>query len=169
MRMVVAVMAPFAAAEPIALTQSPTAMSLAAAVCVALTVVELDVVIFKDCVWSVGGVLAFALELVPDFALLDPLPFVVRLAVVLALLPCAPLLALPPLLLPEPVPPLPGRAKLPGAKMTPVTDTVEPLTLVTFPDAKPNEASDAPPGRRKVPDGNEGCVSPFSPLPPPGA
>ena len=46
-RTVVAVTDPLVAAGPKALTQSPTARSVAAAVWVALTVVELDVVILS--------------------------------------------------------------------------------------------------------------------------
>ena len=47
MRTIVAVTDPFVAAGPRALTQSPTARSVAAAACVAVTVVELVVVSFK--------------------------------------------------------------------------------------------------------------------------
>jgi hypothetical protein len=54
-RTVSAVTAPLLAAGPNALTQSPTARSVAAAVCVALTVVEFEVVSLRVCVFGVGG------------------------------------------------------------------------------------------------------------------
>ena len=56
-RTVVAVTAPLLAAGPKALTQSPTARSVEAAVCVELTVVELDVVIVSFSVLGVVGLL----------------------------------------------------------------------------------------------------------------
>jgi hypothetical protein len=61
-RTVVAVMAPLLAAGPNALTQSPTARSVAPALCVALTVVDFEVVMVRVCV--LGGVGVFAFE--PD-------------------------------------------------------------------------------------------------------
>jgi hypothetical protein len=54
MRTVEAVTDPLAAAGPKALTQSPTARSVEAAVCVALTGVELDVVTFSVSSLGVG-------------------------------------------------------------------------------------------------------------------
>jgi hypothetical protein len=61
MRTVVAVTEPFDAAGPNALTQSPTARSVEAAVCVALTAVDPDVVIVSVCVFGVVGFLDFEL------------------------------------------------------------------------------------------------------------
>jgi hypothetical protein len=63
MRTVVAVTAPLLAAGPNALTQSPTARSPDEADLVALTVVELDVVIFKVCVLGWAGFLFFVVDL----------------------------------------------------------------------------------------------------------
>ncbi len=63
MRTVVAVTAPFVAAGPKALTQSPTARSVAAAVWVALTVVELEVVILRVSVLGLGFVVFLVFEL----------------------------------------------------------------------------------------------------------
>ncbi len=57
----VAVTAPVLALGPNALTQSPTASSLAEAVCVALTVVEPEVVILRLSVLGLVGF--FALDL----------------------------------------------------------------------------------------------------------
>lgn len=57
----VAVTAPVLAAGPNALTQSPTARSLAEAVCVVRTVVELDVVILRFSVLGVAGFFCVAL------------------------------------------------------------------------------------------------------------
>ena len=66
MRTVVAVTEPFVAAGPKALTQSPTARSVDAAVCVALTVVELAVVTLRVSVLVLGlvGFLVFDEDLV---------------------------------------------------------------------------------------------------------
>jgi hypothetical protein len=61
MRTVVAVTDPLVAAGPNALTQSPTARSPGEADCVALTVVELDVVIFSACVLGGTGFLVLVL------------------------------------------------------------------------------------------------------------
>ncbi len=63
-RTVVAVTAPLVAAGPNALTQSPTARSVAAAVCVAPTVVVLVVVILRLSVLGVVGVFAFDVDFV---------------------------------------------------------------------------------------------------------
>jgi hypothetical protein len=71
MRTVEAVTAPFDAAGPNALTQSPTARLVAAAVCVAETVVLLVVVILSFSVLGVAGLLVLELE---DFAVLPKLP-----------------------------------------------------------------------------------------------
>jgi hypothetical protein len=70
-RTVVAVTAPLVAAEPKALTQSPTARSVEAAVWVALTVVVLDVVTVSFSVLGVAGLLVL-LELFDP--LLEKLP-----------------------------------------------------------------------------------------------
>ncbi len=59
---VVAVTAPLLAAGPNALTQSPTASSLAVADWVVLTVVELDVVIMSCSFLGVAGFLAWVLD-----------------------------------------------------------------------------------------------------------
>ena len=66
MRTVVAVTEPFVAAGPKALTQSPTARSVDAAVWVALTVVELAVVTLSVSVLVLGlvGFLVFDEDLV---------------------------------------------------------------------------------------------------------
>ena len=64
MRTVVAVTEPFVAAGPKALTQSPTARSVDAAVWVALTVVELAVVTLSVSVLGVVGFLVFDEDLV---------------------------------------------------------------------------------------------------------
>ena len=56
-RTVLAVTAPLLAEEPKALTQSPTATSVEDALCVELTVVELEVVIVSFWVFPAGGVL----------------------------------------------------------------------------------------------------------------
>jgi len=64
MRTVVAVTEPLVAAGPKALTQSPTARSVAAALWVALTVVEPDVVTVSVWVLGVAGFLVFDVELV---------------------------------------------------------------------------------------------------------
>ncbi len=61
-RTVLAVTDPLLAAGPKALTQSPTARSVDAAVCVALTVVVLDVVILSVSVFVLGAVGFFAFE-----------------------------------------------------------------------------------------------------------
>ena len=63
MRTVVAVTEPLVAAGPNALTQSPTARSVAAALWVALTVVEPDVVTVSFWVLGVVGFLVFDVEL----------------------------------------------------------------------------------------------------------
>ena len=63
-RTVVAVTAPLLAAGPKALTQSPTARAVDAAVCVELTVVVLDVVILSVSVFVLGVVGFFVFE--PD-------------------------------------------------------------------------------------------------------
>ena len=63
-RTVVAVTAPLVAAEPNALTQSPTARSVDVVDWVAHTVVVLDVVILSFSVLGVGGFLASHSELV---------------------------------------------------------------------------------------------------------
>ncbi len=80
-----AVMAPVLAAGPSALTQSPRARSVAAALCVALTVVDFDVVMVKVCVLGVGGFFDFEpdvlvprgnwprLTLKPETVSVDPL------------------------------------------------------------------------------------------------
>jgi hypothetical protein len=87
MRTVVAVTEPLVAAGPKALTQLPTATSVAAAVWVALTVVELDVVILSVSVLGLVlvGFLVFDVDLVaprgnwpgvmltPDTVMADPL------------------------------------------------------------------------------------------------
>ena len=81
MRTVVAVTEPFVAAGPKALTQSPTARSVDAAVWVALTVVELAVVTLSVSVLGVVGFLVFdedlvkapGLTLMPDTVRVDPL------------------------------------------------------------------------------------------------
>jgi len=70
MRTVVAVTAPVVAAGPNALTQSPTARSVAAELCVAATVVALVVVILK---FSVLGFFAFVFVLVDLLELVDSL------------------------------------------------------------------------------------------------
>jgi hypothetical protein len=67
MRTVVAVTAPLLAAGPKALTQSPTARSLAAAVWVVLTGVELEVVTLRVSVWGCVGLVFF--ELLEEFDL----------------------------------------------------------------------------------------------------
>jgi hypothetical protein len=86
-RTVVAVTDPLVAAGPKALTQSPTARSVDVAVWVALTVVELDVVILSVSVFVLGavGFLVFdeefvvgrvndpGLMLIPDTVTVDPL------------------------------------------------------------------------------------------------
>jgi hypothetical protein len=71
MRTVEAVTAPLDAAGPNALTQSPTARLVAAAACVAETVVLLVVVILR---LSVLGVVGFLLLELEDFAVLPKLP-----------------------------------------------------------------------------------------------
>jgi hypothetical protein len=121
MRTVDADTAPFEAAGPKALTQSPTARSVAAAACVEVTVVEPAVVTLRLCVLGVAGFLFLSfLEL--DFELF---------------------------------------AKLPGEMSTPETETVEPLTEVTLPDATAID-----PNRRAAPAGNEGRVPLVPPAPP---
>ena len=84
-RTVVAVTDPLVAAGPKALTQSPTARSVDAAVWVALTVVELDVVILSVSVLGAAGFFVFdedfvvgrvndpGLMLIPDTVTVDPL------------------------------------------------------------------------------------------------
>jgi len=83
---VLAVTAPFAAAGPKALTQSPRARSLEEADCVALTVVEPEVVMVRSWVFGVAGFLALELfefapagpeklpndSVVPEIAIVDP-------------------------------------------------------------------------------------------------
>jgi hypothetical protein len=102
-----AVTDPLLAAGPIATTQSPTARSLELADCVVMTVVPLDVVSFRLCVF--GGVNFF-----------EPLePFELF------------------------------RGKFAGDNVMPDTDSVDPLTAVTFPEAMaklPNRLRMAPPG-----------------------
>ena len=93
MRTVVAVTAPVVAAGPNALTQSPTARSVAAALWVAATVVASVVVILRFSVLGVAGFFVFG---------------VVDLV---------------------------GRAKLPGERSYPETESVDPLTAVTLPVA----------------------------------
>ncbi len=67
MRTVLAVTAPFVAAGPNAVTQSPTARSVAAAACVAVNVVDPDVVTLRFSVLGAAGFLAFALLELLDF------------------------------------------------------------------------------------------------------
>jgi hypothetical protein len=88
-----AVTEPLLAAGPIATTQSPTATSFDVADCVVATVVLLDVVSSRFCVF--GGVNVFGR--------FDPLDL--------------------------------DRGKLPGESVMPETDSVDPLTAVTFPEA----------------------------------
>ena len=117
MRTVLAFTLPFEAAGPKALTQSPTAKTLALAVCVVVTVVDPVVVIVTFCVFGVAG-----------FFVLAPLELVAR--------------------------------KFPAPRSNPITDTVDSLTPVTFPDTTVRSAS---PGKRRVPPGNEGRVPPAPP------
>jgi hypothetical protein len=124
MRTVLAVTAPFVAAGPTAVTQSPTARSVAAADWVEDNVVDPDVVILR---FSVFG--ATDLEV---FELLELLDLV--------------------------------RAKLPGEMSTPDTETVEPLTPVTLPDAMAMELR--PANRRAEPAGKLGRVPLVLPVPP---
>ncbi|MGA2932190.1 MAG: hypothetical protein ABSE98_08915 [Acidimicrobiales bacterium] len=119
-----AVTAPFVAAGPTAVTQSPTARSVAAADWVEDNVVDPDVVILR---FSVFG--ATDLEV---FELLELLDLV--------------------------------RAKLPGEMSTPDTETVEPLTPVTLPDAMAMELR--PANRRAEPAGKLGRVPLVLPVPP---
>ena len=118
----VAVTAPFVAAGPKAVTQSPTARSPAAAVCVEDNVVDPDVVILRFSVFGATGLAVFEL--------------------------------LAPLVL--------FRKKLPGLTATPDTETVEPLTPVTLPDAMAM-APRPPANRRAEPAGKLGRV-PLKPL-----
>jgi len=134
MRTVVAATEPLVADGPNALTQSPTAKVPADAACVALTVVEPDVVIVSVCVLGAVGFLAFDLELdvrerpneppesvIPETVMVEPLT-----AVTLPEAMSSDAKALRKLLAPDPegndgrVPlvPLPGRkAKPPPAKL----------------------------------------------------
>jgi len=126
---VVAVTAPFVAAGPKALTQSPTARSVAAADWVEDSVVDPEVVILRFSVFGATG-----LEV---FELLELLDLV--------------------------------RAKLPGEMSTPDTETVEPLTPVTLPDAmamalRPANRRAAPPAKL----GRVPLVPPLRKLKPPG-
>ncbi len=121
MRTVLAVTAPFEAAGPTALTQSPTASADDAAACVAVTVVDPEVVILRFSVFGVVGFLLLEL----DVEVLE---------------------------------------KLPGERSMPDTETVEPLTEVTLPDAMAIDPS--PANRRAEPAGNEGRVPLVLPLPP---
>jgi hypothetical protein len=74
-RTVVAVTAPLLAAGPKALTQSPTARAFEVTVCVALTGVELDVVILRVSVLGSVGFLLFELfELFVVFDVFDVVP-----------------------------------------------------------------------------------------------
>jgi hypothetical protein len=102
-----AVTDPLLAAGPIATTQSPTARSFELADCVVMTVVLLDVVSFRFCVF--GGV--------NFFEFFEPLELL-----------CG---------------------KFPGDSVMPDTDSVAPLTAVTFPEATvklPSRLRMAPPG-----------------------
>jgi hypothetical protein len=128
MRTVVAVTAPFVAAGPKAVTQSPTARSVAAADWVEDSVVDPDVVILRFWVFGATG-LEFLelLELLELFELAD----------------------FPP-------------AKLPGLMSTPDTETVEPFTPVTLPDAMAMEVS--APNRRAEPAGKLGRVPDVPPV-----
>lgn len=126
----VAVTAPFVAAGPKAVTQSPTARSVAAADCVEDSVVDPDVVILRFSVFGATGLAVF--ELLELLALL--------------------------------------REKLPGLMSTPDTETVEPLTPVTLPDAMARELR-PPANRRAEPAGKLGRVPPvplLRKLKPPG-
>jgi hypothetical protein len=120
MRTVVAVTAPVVAAGPNALTQSPSARSVASALWVAATVVALVVAIFR---FSVLGVVGF---------------FVFDLV---------------------------GRTKLPGERSYPVTESVDPLTLVTLPVAMAKEPRLGK--RRPDPELKVGRVPPVVPPPRP--
>jgi len=127
---VVAVTAPFVAAGPKAVTQSPTARSVAAADCVEDNVVDPDVVILRFSVFGATGLAVFEL---------------LELLVLL-------------------------REKLPGLMSTPDTETVEPLTPVTLPDAMAM-ALRPPANRRAEPAGKLGRVPPvplLRKLKPPG-
>jgi hypothetical protein len=123
-RTVVAVTAPFVAAGPRAVTQSPTARSVAAADWVEDDVVDPDVVILRFSVFGATG-----LEV---FELLELLDLV--------------------------------RGKVPGEMSTPDTETVEPLTPVTLPDAMAMELR--PANRRAEPAGKLGRVPLVLPVPP---
>jgi len=127
---VVAVTAPFVAAGPKAVTQSPTARSVAAADCVEDNVVVPDVVILRFSVFGATGLAVF--ELLELLALF--------------------------------------RKRLPGPMSTPDTETVEPLTPVTLPDAMAMELRPAA-NRRADPAGKLGRVPPvplLRKLKPPG-
>jgi hypothetical protein len=144
---VVAVTEPLVAAGPNAVTQSPTARSVDAADCVALTGVELVVVTLRVSVLSgVGFVVLELLELLELLEVLELFELV-------------------------------DREKLPGEMSNPDTVRVVPSTAVTLPVAMENDANalrkllepDPPPGkdggvpppfRRKNPP-------PFVPAPPP--
>jgi len=128
MRTVVAVTAPFVAAGPTALTQSPTARSLAAADCVEVNVVEPDVVTLRFSVFGTTGL---------GFLEVFELPGLLTLELA---------------------------RKNPGEISMPDTETVEPLTPVTLPDATAMEPT-PPAKRRAAPAGRLGLVPPGPPVP----